>query len=194
MNSVAQKKYFCIPTKTRLPPNGQLLSIVALLVVILAFSYTGPDYTPPSNGLFGFSFKPLEGKHSPAPCSNIPDYSISNSWWTSGSRQALLHSHWYLYVCVLFAIKAPPFAVFALPFTAQIHFDKVTWLHRLSGWSDLASFFQSCCTMKHPAVQGPTNGHGNDSLLSCVATQRIRIWIVSGLWVSHVYFVILIVQ
>ncbi|EEB87699.1 hypothetical protein MPER_14869, partial [Moniliophthora perniciosa FA553] len=33
-------------------------------------------------------------------------------------------------LCILFALKAPPFAVFALPFTTQLHFDKLSWLHK----------------------------------------------------------------
>lgn len=131
-----RRKYFFVYRSrlqpTSLPPNGQLLSMVALLIVILALTFIGPDYTPPSNGLFDFSFKPLDGKYSPAPCCNIPDYTISNSWWTSGSRTGIV-AFALIPLCVLLAVKAPPFAVFALPFTAQIHFDKLAWLHRLSG-------------------------------------------------------------
>lgn len=36
-------------------------------------------------------------------------------------------------LCVLLALKAPPFALLALPFVTQLHSDKLAWLHRWSG-------------------------------------------------------------
>ena len=36
-------------------------------------------------------------------------------------------------LCVLFALKSPPFALFALPFVIQIYNDKLAFLHRWTG-------------------------------------------------------------
>jgi len=36
-------------------------------------------------------------------------------------------------LCVLFALKAPPVALLALPFTVQLFNDKLAFLHRWSG-------------------------------------------------------------
>lgn len=58
-----------------------------------------------------------------------PQYTISKTVWTSAARFGDF-AFALLPLCVLFALKAPPFAVLALPFMAQIHFDKLVRLHR----------------------------------------------------------------
>lgn len=39
----------------------------------------------------------------------------------------------FLPLCVLFALKSPPFALFALPYPTQLHFDKLIGMHRWCG-------------------------------------------------------------
>ena len=36
-------------------------------------------------------------------------------------------------LCVAAVLKAPPFAIFALPFPARVYSDKLAWLHRWTG-------------------------------------------------------------
>ena len=36
-------------------------------------------------------------------------------------------------LCVLFTLKGTPFALLSLPFTFQLHFDKLAFLHRWTG-------------------------------------------------------------
>ncbi len=75
---------------------------------------------------------PLAPTMSPSLPRWQPQYTIYKAWWTAGGRAGII-AFCLLPLCVLFALKAPPFAIFALPFTTQIHFDKLSWLHRWSG-------------------------------------------------------------
>jgi hypothetical protein len=108
-----------------LPPNGQILSLVALFGVTLVLSLVGPDYIAPDTAVFDFS---QISKRDSTP----PQSSISKSWWTSGARTGLIAFALYP-LCVLLALRAPPFAVFALSFTTHLSFDKLAWLHKWSG-------------------------------------------------------------
>lgn len=58
-----------------------------------------------------------------------PQYTISKAVWTSAARFGDF-AFALLPLCVLFALKAPPFAVLALPVMSQIYFDKLVRLHR----------------------------------------------------------------
>ena len=49
-------------------------------------------------------------------------------------------------LCVLIALKAPPFALFALPFSLQLHSDKLAWVHR---WLGRLIYI---CTVAHVAT------------------------------------------
>ncbi|CCO27650.1 hypothetical protein BN14_01635 [Rhizoctonia solani AG-1 IB] len=66
------------------------------------------------------------------PTTRQPEYTIPKAWWTAGGRTGIIAFALFP-LCVLFALKAPPFALFALPFTTQMHFDKLALLHRWSG-------------------------------------------------------------
>ena len=90
-----------------LPSNAQLLCLTVLLLATIALSTAGPDYI-------------------------TPQYTINKAWWTAGGRTGLI-AFALLPLCVLFALKAPPFAIFAIPFMVQLHFDKLASLHRWSG-------------------------------------------------------------
>ncbi|KAG8847443.1 hypothetical protein FRB91_011760, partial [Serendipita sp. 411] len=61
-----------------------------------------------------------------------PEYTIPKAWWTIGGRTGIIAFSLFPLV-VLFSLKAPPFAVFAIPFLIQVHFDKLARLHRWTG-------------------------------------------------------------
>ncbi|KAF5365736.1 hypothetical protein D9758_003291 [Tetrapyrgos nigripes] len=116
-----------------LPSNGQLLGLAALPIIVFLLSFLGPDYISPSVGVFDLRSTGLSARAYDVSwfVQFQPQYTINKNWWTSGGRTGII-AFALLPLCVLFALKAPPFAIFALPFTTQIHFDKLSWLHRWS--------------------------------------------------------------
>lgn len=124
-----------------LPSNSQLLSLsfIFLLVIILAFA--GPDYIKPHTAVSS----PGGAAGSPAPSDThrrainhgevagyVANYTINKAWWTVAGRTGLMAFALFP-LCILFALKAAPFAVFALPYTTQFSFDKLSTLHRWVG-------------------------------------------------------------
>ncbi|KAF9053720.1 hypothetical protein BDZ89DRAFT_1153422 [Hymenopellis radicata] len=103
-----------------LPPNGQLLALFLLPLTTLLLAFLGPDYISPANALFDVTNPGLTPVHH---LQGLVD----------ARRPSGLIAFAMFPLCVLFALKAPPFAIFALPFTTQIHFDKLSWLHRWTG-------------------------------------------------------------
>ncbi|KAL1747574.1 hypothetical protein HDZ31DRAFT_31801 [Schizophyllum fasciatum] len=123
-------------TPRSLPANGQILTLILIFVAALALAFIGPDYLTPTAPLFSFQTRDLV----PRAIYDIswytqyqPTYTISKAWWTAGGRTGLI-AFALLPLCILFALKAPPFAILALPFTVQMHFDKLSWLHRWTGY------------------------------------------------------------
>lgn len=121
-----------------LPSNAQILCLFTLFLAAVALSVAGPDYIAPSNKLWEFqrrssAFPSLVSRAiTYNPSAFQPQYTIRKAWWTSGGRTGLI-SFSILPLCTLFALKAPPFAIFALPFMIQLQFDKLAFLHRWSG-------------------------------------------------------------
>lgn len=119
-----------------LPSNAQLLCLGVLFTAAFLLSFLGPDYINPRTHVWDIAARSLEArklKWDPtAFVGYAPQYTISKAWWTIGGRTGMI-AFALLPLCVLFALKAPPFALFALPFMIQIHFDKLAWLHRWSG-------------------------------------------------------------
>lgn len=113
-----------------LPSNAQLLCLVLLFLATVALSVAGPDYIAPGLKLWQFERRATLGSDETSP--DAPQYTILKAWWTAAGRTGLI-SFSLLPLCVLFALKAPPFAVFAIPFMIQLYFDKLAWLHRWSG-------------------------------------------------------------
>lgn len=113
-----------------LPSNAQLLCLVLLFLATVALSVAGPDYIAPGLKLWQFERRATLGSDETSP--DAPQYTIWKAWWTAAGRTGLI-SFSLLPLCVLFALKAPPFAVFAIPFMIQLYFDKLAWLHRWSG-------------------------------------------------------------
>ncbi|KAK7054826.1 hypothetical protein VNI00_003289 [Paramarasmius palmivorus] len=110
-----------------LPSNGQLITLIVLPIVTLLLAFGGPDYIAPDT--FIFNLKPpkihARGYDTSSYTQFQPQYQINKAWWTAGGRTGLIAFGLFPLV-VLFALKAPPFAFFALPFTTQLHFDKLS--------------------------------------------------------------------
>ncbi|KAJ3779273.1 hypothetical protein FB446DRAFT_710363 [Lentinula raphanica] len=119
-----------------LPPNSQILCLIALPIIAFLLAFVGPDYISPNLRLFDLDSPNLSARATSYDPSLFyqyqPQYTIHKAWWTSGGRTGLI-AFALLPLCVLFALKAPPFAIFALSFTTQMYFDKLAWLHRWSG-------------------------------------------------------------
>ncbi len=108
-----------------LPSNTQLLSLFSLVVIALAVTFVGPDNIAPANKFF----RRLTVRDAAA---YVPQYTIQKAWWTSGGRAGLISFALFPLV-ILFALKRAPFAIFAIPFFTNIHFDKLMWIHRWTG-------------------------------------------------------------
>ena len=127
-HSLAQARKSGQPHKQPLllPSNLQLLSLIALITTCLAVTFLGPDHIAPTSKVFGH----LVARDEVA--AYKPQYTIQKAWWTSGGRVGLMAFALFP-LCVLFALKRPPFAIFAIPFLTRVHFDKFMWLHRWTG-------------------------------------------------------------
>ncbi|KAF8843639.1 hypothetical protein BDN67DRAFT_1025275 [Paxillus ammoniavirescens] len=124
-----------------LPSNAQLLSLSVLMLACLSLAFIGPDYLAPH-------FKVWQIQRRDPSCSihapphqlydtstfdpYVPKYTISKSFWSSSARTGQIAFALFP-LCILFALKAPPFAIFSIPFMIQLYFDKLAWLHRWSG-------------------------------------------------------------
>ncbi|KAI0950594.1 hypothetical protein AcW1_005733 [Taiwanofungus camphoratus] len=121
-----------------LPSNAQLLTLTVLAIATLLVSFAGPDYFAPGAMLWNVNKSPSSSLASRATynastfAQYVPKYTIPKAWWTSGNRTGLIAFALFP-LCVAVALKAPPFAVFALPFVLQLHFDKLAFIHRWSG-------------------------------------------------------------
>lgn len=118
-----------------LPSNAQLFTFTVLLVAIFVLSFVGPDYFAPGTTLWTLGGKPsVSALRRRADTSAYtpyqPQYTISKAWWTSGNRTGLIAFALFP-LCILFALKSSPFALLA--YTVQLHFDKLSWLHRWTG-------------------------------------------------------------
>ena len=128
-HSLAQAKKSGQPHKQPLllPSNAQLLTIISLALLSLAFVFIGPDYIAPSHKLWLFHRSPV-----PDVAAYIPQYTVQKAWWSSGNRAGLIAFALFP-LCILFALRRPPFAIFAIPFYTNLHSDKLIWLHRWIG-------------------------------------------------------------
>lgn len=125
-----------------LPSNAQLLAMFGMTLVSLALALVGPDYIAPTFKVWQFAKRDLSQSHTPVQPHSlydastfdpyIPQYTIPKSLWSSSARFGQIAFALFP-LCIIFALKAPPFALFAIPFMIQLFFDKLVWLHRWSG-------------------------------------------------------------
>jgi hypothetical protein len=128
-HTIAQAKKSGQPHKQPLllPSNAQLLCLFSLAAACLAAAFLGPDYIAPKKRLWEFRRAVV-----PDVAAYKPQYTIQKAWWTSGDRAGLITFALFP-LCILFVLKRPPFAIFAISFLTNMHFDKLVWLHRWTG-------------------------------------------------------------
>nr|ODO04175.1 ferric-chelate reductase [Cryptococcus depauperatus CBS 7855] len=120
-----RRKAFGRPSNGRrgmvLPSNNIMVSIAILVAIPVALTLVGPDYVKPKLSVFNYTKRAF-----------VP-YTINKAFWTSGNRFGDM-AFALIPLVVLFALKAPPFAVFCLrPFTHLFH-DKLVLFHRVAAW------------------------------------------------------------
>lgn len=129
---------------TPLPSNSQLLSLVFIFILSMILCFVGPDYlaSPRPEGIPDV-FPPSQveqtrqrGFKRAVNRTEVEEYvayyTINKSWWTVAGRTGNIAFALFP-LCILFALKAAPFALFALPYTTQFSFDKLSTLHRWVG-------------------------------------------------------------
>ncbi|WVQ84567.1 hypothetical protein IAT38_006721 [Cryptococcus sp. DSM 104549] len=110
---------------TTLPSNNMMVAITILLVVTIVLCLIGSDYVRPSSSTLDFSTS-FRKRASVS-------YSIPKSFWTSGSRFGFM-AFALMPLVVLFALKAPPFALLAVRAFTHVYSDKLALLHRAAAW------------------------------------------------------------
>lgn len=115
-----------------LPPNAHILAAILLYIGAFLISFVGPDYMAP--GSYFWNVKDFPTLH--ARSFNLadfyylqPKFTITKMWYTSSNRTGLIAFALFP-LTVLFALKAPPFAIFAIPQFTHICFDKLAFMHR----------------------------------------------------------------
>ncbi|KAI5123356.1 hypothetical protein M0805_001777 [Coniferiporia weirii] len=122
---------------TALPSNAQLLSAVALVTVVILLCFVGPDYINPDLDMFELSSSSSSlSKRTPVTeailSEYIPHYTIAKSFWTAAGRTGGVAFALFPLV-VMLALKAAPFALFAIPGLVGYSHDKMIRLHRYVG-------------------------------------------------------------
>ena len=128
-----------------LPSNAQLLALILLVIATIVVCVAGPDYLNPDSSMFDFSSSTSSSSSSSSTSAKVrrtvdtsvlsfftAHYTIAKAVWTSAARTGDI-AFALLPLCVLFALKAPPFALLAIPRLVQLHFDKLGRLHRWAG-------------------------------------------------------------
>ncbi|KAI0636885.1 hypothetical protein C8Q77DRAFT_1154776 [Trametes polyzona] len=138
-----------------LPANAQIFTLALIVVAALLVSFLGPDYLAPGSTLWT-----LQDFPSATPLAKRaydfydylkyqPQYTIPKAWWTSGNRTGLIAFALFP-LCILFALKSPPFAIFSLPFLVQLYCDKLLWLHK---WTARLIYFLTLLHVAFWSVQ-----------------------------------------
>ena len=122
---------------TPLPSNSQLISLAFLFILTMILCFVGPDYLAPRRppGITGPppSSTPQKRTVSREEIDQyVAYYTISKSWWTVAGRTGNIAFALFP-LCILFGLKAAPFAIFALPYTVQFSFDRLSIAHRWVG-------------------------------------------------------------
>ncbi|KAH9946045.1 uncharacterized protein BXZ73DRAFT_86249 [Epithele typhae] len=122
-----------------LPSNSQICTLIVIVISSLLLSFLGPDYIAPGYTLWTLQDAPYattsitkRGYDLSQWYQYQPRYTIPKAWWTAGNRTGLIAFALFP-LCVLFALKAPPFAIFSIPFLVQFYCDKLLWLHKWVG-------------------------------------------------------------
>ncbi|WVQ66655.1 uncharacterized protein L199_004842 [Kwoniella botswanensis] len=108
-----------------LPSNSALISIGIMSIVTVVLALIGADYINPNSSTFNFgdSFRKRASI----------GYTINKAWWTTGSRFGFM-AFALMPLVVLFALKAPPIAIFAIRGFTHLYSDKLALFHRAAAW------------------------------------------------------------
>ena len=124
------------------PSNSVLVAAGIIAIVTAVLCVVGADYIIPSSSVLDFS---SSFKRSVRPsyarrvveamkrANSSPYYTITKSFWTSGSRFGDI-AFALMPLVVLFALKAPPVAVLSIKWLTHLFADKLASFHRLSAW------------------------------------------------------------
>lgn len=123
------------------PANAQIFTVILIFLVALALSFVGPDNLAPGSYFWTLSQYPYATTSGFAKreytidqfMQFAPQYTIPKAWWTMGDRTGLIAFALFP-LCVLFAMKSPPFAILSLSFTVQVFCDKLMLLHKATAW------------------------------------------------------------
>ncbi|KAI0670300.1 hypothetical protein C8Q78DRAFT_1035550 [Trametes maxima] len=119
-----------------LPSNAQILTLTVIFVASMLVAFLGPDYLPGGSTLWTLqNFPSATTTYAKRAFDTSvwdpfqPHYIIQKTWWSSSNRTGLIAFALFP-LCILFALKSPPFAIFSLPFLVQLYCDKLLWLHK----------------------------------------------------------------
>ncbi|TFK89134.1 hypothetical protein K466DRAFT_487441 [Polyporus arcularius HHB13444] len=120
-----------------LPSNAQIFTLCIVVIAALLCSFLGPDYFAPKASLWTLHDYPWATTSPPLAkryelsdyYQYMPQYTIPKAWWTSGNRTGLIAFALFP-LCILFALKSPPFAIFSMSCLVQLYCDKLLWLHK----------------------------------------------------------------
>ncbi|KAI0831386.1 hypothetical protein BC628DRAFT_1353480 [Trametes gibbosa] len=139
-----------------LPANAQIFTLAAIVVASLLVSFLGPDYLAPGSTLWTLHDFPSATTSLAKRAYEMsdyyqyqPQYTIPKAWWTTGNRTGLI-AFTLFPLCILFALKSPPFAIFSLPFLVQFYCDKLLWLHK---WTARLIYFLTVLHVAFWSVQ-----------------------------------------
>ena len=109
-----------------LPSNNLLVTVALIIIIACVLCVIGSDYIKPSSSILDFasSFRKRDTN---------PTYTISKSFWTSGSRFGDM-AFALIPLVVLVALKSPPIAILSLRALTQLYSDKLVVIHRMSAW------------------------------------------------------------
>ena len=153
-----------------LPSNAQLSSLAVLYIATLLLCFLGPDYIAPGTHVWDLAHD-ISARNIPMysadPAQTTiaisqPGYTIHKAWWTAGGRTGTM-AYALFPLCILFALKSPPFALFALPFLIQVYNDKLAFLHR---WTGRLIWFITTLHVALWGVQLSIDRRGTDNPLS----------------------------
>ncbi|KAH9901014.1 hypothetical protein C8Q73DRAFT_786424 [Cubamyces lactineus] len=139
-----------------LPSNAQIFTLAIIVIAALLVSFLGPDYLAPGSTLWTLQDFPYATTTLAKRAYDTslftqyqPQYTIQKAWWTSGNRTGLIAFALFP-LCILFALKSPPFALFSLPCLVQLYCDKLLWLHK---WSARLIYFLTVLHVAFWSVQ-----------------------------------------
>ncbi|TBU35891.1 hypothetical protein BD311DRAFT_708390 [Dichomitus squalens] len=139
------------------PSNAQIFTVCLVAICTLVVSFVGPDNLAPGSYLWTLSKYPYATTSGFAKREYTmdqfmqfqPQYTIPKAWWTMGDRTGMIAFALFP-LCVLFALKSPPFAILSMSLTVQVFCDKLMLLHK---WTALLIYLLTVLHVAFWSVQ-----------------------------------------